>query len=169
MIKRKTIEDFLSGGESHEYLIEADKKGNPRVVKKQRKFSCGCDKDHVCPVCYDPGKTETDIENNIVEYCESLPRCKCIKTPTKGRRVGNKWIKAKKSERKGKGDLIACYWGFYIEIEVKKPGEGRQGEDQKTEQNETLKALGEYWLVDTLEEFIQLLKQFGQNKGFIKN
>lgn len=89
-------------------------------MKKQLKVKCDCGPGQVCHICYDPEESENDVEKEIIEYCDRLPRCKVTKTSTTGRKKGKTWIKALKSERKGKADLTLCYYGYYIEVEVKK-------------------------------------------------
>lgn len=165
MTKRLTIDDLLSSGKSDNFIIEQDKKGKPRVIRKNKCKPCGCEPFQVCQLCFEQDESENDVEKDIIEYCDRLPCCKVTKTSTTGRKKGKTWIKAKKSERKGKGDLTICYHGFYIETEVKKPGEGVQGKDQKIQEKDTLEALGQYWLVVSLKEFINNLNQFTKLKG----
>jgi hypothetical protein len=136
--------------------------------KKQKTF-CSCEPFQSCKICADFGESENDVEKDILEYCEHLPRCKATKTSTTGRKKGRNWIKAKKSERKGKADLTLCYWGFYIEVEVKKPGEGKQKPDQIEQEKETLLALGQYWLVDNLDQFIARITDFRQTNLIFGN
>ena len=124
------------------------------------KKKCSCEPFEVCKICAQPEVSENDVEKLIIKYCDNLPRCKVTKTSTTGRRTGNKWIKAKKSERKGKADLTICYFGFYIETEVKKPGKGIQSDDQKAQEKETNLAMGQYWLVDSLGGFIEHMDYF---------
>ena len=127
--------------------------------KNQKTISCSCEPFQVCHLCADTIESENDIEKDIIDYCDKLPRCKVTKTSTTGRKKGRIWIKAKKSERKGKADLTVCYWGRYIEIEVKRVG-GDQDPDQKDQEKETLLAMGQYWLVESLDETIDNFVDF---------
>ncbi len=133
--------------------------------KYQKTILCNCEPFMVCHLCAEIEESENDVEKEIIDYSEHLPRCKVTKTSTTGRKKGRTWIKAKVSERKGKADLTICYWGYYIEAEVKKPGEGKQEVDQKEQEKETLAAMGQYWLVESLDEYIDLMNEF---KGKIK-
>ncbi len=169
MSKRKTIYDFLPGGESDKFVID-QVNGKPRILRNGKDIKkikdCLCDDDHVCRKCYDPGTSENEVEKSIIEFFDNHPLCKITKTNTTGRKKGKTWIKAQKSERKGKADLILCYIGFYIEIEVKKPGEGIQSRDQQDQEIDTIRAKGQYWLVETLEETIN---EFNKFKEIVKN
>ncbi len=121
--------------------------------------SCGCDSDHVCLLCHYPGEEENDVKKLIIEYLQNLPRCEVTETGTKGRRVGNKWFKAKESEGVGKGDLIVGYWGRYIEMEIKKPG-GKRSPEQIERENKIKEAGGQYWVIDNFEDAVTMIHNF---------
>ena len=129
-----------------------------KATMGQIKIKCNCEPFQVCEICADPQTSENEIEKQIIEYLERLPRCKVTKTSTTGRHKGNKWIKAKDSERKGKADLTICYLGRYIEIEVKRPG-GKQKPEQKLQELETIAAGGVYWLVYSLDDVIKNMEK----------
>jgi hypothetical protein len=129
--------------------------------KNQIKISCDCQEFQSCHLCAVVEQTENDVEKDIIEFLDKLPRCKATKTSTTGRKKGKTWIKAQKSERKGKADLTVCYQGKYIEIEVKKPG-GVQSDDQKKQEQETIAAGGVYWLVDNLGDVIKSIRGFNK-------
>ncbi len=103
--------------------------------------------------------TENQIEGQIIEYAQNLSCCLVYKTSTKGRVIGHKRIPAKPAEKKGKSDLVICFHGFYIAVEVKKPG-GIQSQGQKIFEKEVIEAGGEYWLIDSLDEFIFCINNF---------
>jgi len=98
-------------------------------------------------------KSETEIEKDIIEYLESITHCMAYKTSTKGRKIGKQRVKATKKEKPGKSDIVCCYDGLYIAIEVKSK-DGTQQKNQEDFEKEVTAAGGEYWLVRSLEEVI---------------
>ncbi len=96
---------------------------------------------------------EQNIQDTIVDYLNSIPMCLAYTTTTKGRVVGRKRIPAKRQERKGKSDVVCCYYGYYIAIEVKKPGE-KQSEDQKKFAKDVILAGGYYWLAESIDDIL---------------
>jgi penicillin-binding protein-related factor A (putative recombinase) len=126
---------------------------------KQQSIPCDCEPFQVCQFCAETEKSEQEIEDEIFQYCEKIPHCLVTKTDTKGNRKNGRWIKSNPKERKGKQDLILCFRGYYIAVEVKKPGE-KQFKDQIDFEKEVKAAGGEYWLVKSLDEFILEFKKF---------
>lgn len=111
---------------------------------------CDCEKFQCCKICAEIEPKETSIENQVLEYLNSLPHCIAEKVSTKGRKLGNKRIKPGKYETIGRADIFSCLEGYYIEIEIKKPGY-KQSEAQKRRQEVVRQAKGEYWVVESLE------------------
>lgn len=107
----------------------------------------------------DDDLSENQIETQIIQYAQNLSSCLIYKTPTVGRVIGHKRIPAKTCEEKGKSDIVLCFHGFYIAVEVKKPGE-KQSEDQKAFEKKVIESGGEYWLIDSLDEFIHRINLF---------
>ena len=79
---------------------------------------------------------EQKIQKKIVEYLES---------------VGCKVIKLVAANKKGNADLIVCYRGLYIEIEVKQPGK-KPTKLQLLKGQETVEAGGFWMWADNLED-----------------
>jgi len=102
------------------------------------------------------GLTEQQIEKQIYEFLNGISGCLCYKTGTTGLSKGGRHVKSNPMERKGKADLVCCFRGVYVGIEVKKPG-GKQSEDQKTFESDVIAAHGEYWLVESLDQVIARL------------
>lgn len=130
-----------------------------RRNKNQQSIGCNCEPFQACPLCAKEDKTENQIETDIIKCLQKVPRCLVYKTGTVGRAQGNKRIKSNPFERKGKSDLVVCLHGFYIAIEVKKPG-GRQSEGQKLFERDVNSAMGEYWLVESLEAVVERINLF---------
>jgi hypothetical protein len=127
--------------------------------KNQLNMGCNCNKNQVCQFCAEVEESENDVKADIIDYLQKLPRSKVTEVETTGRKKGNKWVKAKESEGVGRADLFWCYFGFYIEIEVKKKG-GKHRDEQKERKVEVESAMGEYWLVDCLDDVISNVKFF---------
>ncbi len=127
---------------------------------------CGCSDEkppHVCKICFDPGVKENTIKAEIIRYLESLPCCQVTEVETGGRRR-NGYIKPKESEGVGRADLFICYYGFYIELETKKP-KGKKRESQIERVPKIKKALGQYWFAESLGEVILQMEKFkSENK-----
>ena len=124
------------------------------------KDNCSCEPFQICKKCAVIEKTETQIENEILHYLNSLPGCLATKTGTKGRKRGNIRIKAKKFEGVGKGDIIACIRKYYVEIEVKRPRRPRRKEqiDREVIVNNSC---GFYWLCESVDDVKSNLKKWG--------
>lgn len=67
--------------------------------------------------------------------------------------------------KKGIPDIIACIKGHFIGIEVKQAN-GRQSEEQKINEDNIVAAGGEYWLVFSYAEFVEIFNKFARR---IKN
>ena len=106
---------------------------------------------------------ETKIENDCLEFLNSLPRSLAVKTPTKGRKIGNIMVKAGRWERPGKSDIDWIYWGLSIKIEVK-TDHGIQQQNQKDYEADVAAAGGEYWLVRSLNELITKVSEFRETE-----
>lgn len=64
-------------------------------------------------------------------------------------------------------DIVACYEGYFIGIEVKDRGlKYTQSDAQKVHEENIKKAGGEYFLVDSLEECIWRLDEFINSKRY---
>lgn len=96
--------------------------------------------------------SEKKVENEIKKWLTS---------------IGSYFIKVHGSAFMPPGipDILACVNGFFIGIEVKRPGAKReQSEAQKVHEHNILKAKGLYLLVDSLEETMEKVNEFINNK-----
>ena len=119
---------------------------------------CNCSPSQVCPICAENEKAEREIENEIFQYFSRVPGCLIYKTGMTGMSKGGRHVKSNPMEIKGRSDLVMCYHGRYIAIEVKKKG-GKQRPDQ-IEFEQRVKACGGiYWLVFSLEQTIEKFKK----------
>ena len=123
---------------------------------------CDCEPFQVCHICADYEQSEKNIEGLILDYLNALPQTFAYKTDTKGNRKKGQWIKSNPREEKGKSDIVCCYKGRYIALEVKKKG-GRQSDKQKQFECDVARSGGQYWLVTSLNEVIEKIKNL--NKG----
>lgn len=154
-MSRITFDDLLSGDckSSSNFEINPDQNnGKLKIIKKSARKPCGCLPTQVCWSCTDITESERSIENDIFGYCDNQPNCLVVKTDTKGNRKKGRWIKSNPKERKGKQDLIICYYGFFIAVEVKREKE-TQSKDQINYQKDVESAQGEYWVVHSLDSF----------------
>ena len=65
--------------------------------------------------------------------------------------IGCKVINLKVANRKGNADLVMCYKGYYIEFEMKQPGE-HATKLQKIKGRDTTDAQGQWFEIHSLEE-----------------
>jgi hypothetical protein len=122
---------------------------------------CNCEPFQVCKLCAEIEPSETSIETDILTFLNCVPWCLATKTGTKGRKVGNIYIKAKKTEGGGKGDITVCLNSKYGEIEVKKPGE-KQSPDQIKREIKVRRAGGFYWLVESVDDVRREVENFNK-------
>jgi hypothetical protein len=130
------------------------------MTDKQQSIPCGCKEDQVCQFCAEIEEKENDIKALVIEYLQKLPGAEVTEVETTGRKKGNIWVKAKESEGVGRADLFLCYFGRYVEVELKRPGVGKRSKEQKDREKKIRNSGGQYWLVDSLEQFIVKLKAF---------
>jgi hypothetical protein len=105
------------------------------------------------------GKKEKDIENEIIEFLfrnkiEHWP----IKIKGEVQSIGNGRAILKKSKNSGFPDILCCFNGLFIGIEVK-IYKGIQSEDQILTQNRIEKAQGLYFIVTSVKELKQRLTE----------
>lgn len=62
----------------------------------------------------------------------------------------------------GEPDVICCIFGKYVEIEFKK-FDGVQSDVQKLSMKKTIVAGGEYWIIKSLTQLIDLVEHLRKN------
>lgn len=93
---------------------------------------------------------EKSIENKIKQTLSTLMR--------NGKPIWYFKHAAGVAMKVGIPDIIACIEGIFVGIEVKSTI-GRQSEAQIVCENNINRALGEYWLVDSHEEFLDKINK----------
>jgi hypothetical protein len=98
-------------------------------------------------------KTTNELTNKITDYINAHDGCAVrINSASVYDPVLKIYRKRRKSD-KGVADILACWQGMYIAIEIK-IGKDKQNEDQKTYEERVLHAGGLYILIKTWEDFL---------------
>jgi len=108
------------------------------------------------------GKSEAQIEKEIVAYLKTIPDCADWDTKVKGelQSIGIGQAIIKESKNKGFGDRLICLRGLFVMIEVKACG--RYQSIYQIEQEEKVKkrGLGHYFLVTSVRELKAFFTQY---------
>lgn len=96
----------------------------------------------------------SQLQSQVIEYLNFLPYSFAYDTPTTGGRG-----KRKKSASPGKSDIVWCFHGRYIAIEIKIPPDGQRPDQEIFEENIT-NAMGEYWIVMSIAGLIKIISSF---------
>lgn len=97
---------------------------------------------------------EKELQNDIIKYCQYTPFCDATRPLNYG-------VKAKRPcpTSDGMSDINIDYYGRSIHVETKRPG-AKQTDNQKEYQRRKEAAKSEYWLIDSLEDFIKKMEEF---------
>lgn len=98
---------------------------------------------------------ESEIQKSIIQYLS-------YRKDTYYVRVGSGGIKTAdgryfKSGKKGCPDILICYKGRFIGLEVKNE-KGKQSEFQETAKKEIEKVGGKYYIVKDIDDVVEILK-----------
>ena len=95
-------------------------------------------------------KSESEIQNEIVQYLRTIDGMFCFRhSPIKI--IGKGQIVKVGILELGIADIICCYKGQYIELEVK-TSKGQQSIEQKAHEKLINKCNGEYYVVTSVED-----------------
>lgn len=97
----------------------------------------------------------TELERQVVEFCDKHPKTLCYKQKTEGNRGRN----SNPIEKKGKSDLGGCYrmFAFYPETKI---GNDKQSDDQKRFEKMANEAEGYYFTYGSFDEFLRKFTLF---------
>jgi Holliday junction resolvase-like predicted endonuclease len=87
-----------------------------------------------------------------------------VRINTQGQYDEKRGIWRKSHTRLGTSDVIACYRGQFVSVEVK-VGKDRQSPEQVKTEQDVKRAGGLYWMVRTLDEFIELFENSHALRG----
>lgn len=101
---------------------------------------------------------ESDIQRIIVDYLNYRKDIYFVRNNTLSGRIIRKngstgWVR---NSKPGAPDIIVCYKGRWIGLEIKNE-RGRQSPEQKQAEQDIVWAGGEYWVVRSLEEVMSIL------------
>jgi hypothetical protein len=102
-----------------------------------------------------PPRSAAQMEKLITEFIK-LSGYHCQKVSTMGVKRGNTWTKG--TATKGASDLLAIVDGKAYAFEVKFSKGDRQRDDQKGYEDSVKRAGGEYYIIRTLDQFLEIFK-----------
>lgn len=132
MNNRKSIYDFLPGGESDKFKEILTKKGIR--IKRQDKYLDENPKN-------EKYLNETELKKAGVDFLKLLSNCKILLTDNMPLRVGNG--RKVPTRNPGMSDHHICFRGLFVAIEAKMPGKNLDP-DQVTYKKEVLLAGGKF-------------------------
>ncbi len=104
-------------------------------------------------------ETANRITANILKMANMQPCCAAYRLNNVGIWDEAKQVHRKGNTEKGLPDIIACFHGRCVWIEVK-AGKDRQSDDQKKRQFELERAGGVYLIARSTDDFIKFFNNF---------